>query len=129
MLINFFLALRREKIPVTVQEFLALLEGLQHGLSYGSVEEFYALARLCLVKDESNFDKFDRVFTRLLHGESGDAPVELLARIPREWLRRLAERTFSEEERAGAGRPGELGEADAGIEGTPGGAGGAPPRR
>lgn len=101
MLIEFFLALRKEKIPVTVQEFLALLEGLREGLSYASLEEFHALARLCLVKDESNFDKFDRVFSRFLRAvaEAGDADEKLLARIPEQWLRRLSERDLSDQEK------------------------------
>jgi uncharacterized protein with von Willebrand factor type A (vWA) domain len=62
MLIDFFLRLKSAKVPVTLMEFLTLLEALEQQLAFGSVEDFYYLARLCLVKDETHFDKFDRVF-------------------------------------------------------------------
>lgn len=98
MLLDFFLKLKNAKIPVTLMEFLTLLEALQQNLAFGSVEDFYFLARLCLVKDETHFDKFDRVFAEYFKGESNPLE-ELSAEIPEEWLRKLAERFLSEEEK------------------------------
>jgi uncharacterized protein with von Willebrand factor type A (vWA) domain len=76
-----------------------LLEALDHQVVWGSVEDFYYLARLCLVKDETNFDKFDRVFAQYFEGviELGE---EIKAHIPEEWLRKLTELVLSEEEKA-----------------------------
>jgi len=98
MLIDFFLRLKEAKIPVTLMEFLTLLEALEQRLTFGNVDEFYYLARLCLVKDESHFDKFDRVFLEYFHGVNNLA-AELDGEIPEEWLRKLAERFLSEEEK------------------------------
>jgi uncharacterized protein with von Willebrand factor type A (vWA) domain len=98
MLLDFFLRLKSAKIPVTLMEFLTLLEALQQHLVFGSVEDFYYLARICLVKDETHFDKFDRVFAEYFHGVSNPLE-ELSADIPDEWLRKLAERFLSEEEK------------------------------
>ena len=78
MLIDFFLRLKSARIPVTVREFLVLIEALQKGLSFGSVDEFYLLARLCLIKDESHYDKFDRIFANYFNGaeDPGDEVTE-----------------------------------------------------
>ena len=99
MLIDFFLSLKRAKIPVTIMEFLSLLEALEQRLVFGSAEDFYYLARLSLVKDETNFDKFDRVFMEYFRGVS-DPSAELIGEIPEEWLRKLQEKFLSEEEKA-----------------------------
>ena len=98
MLIDFFLRLKSAKVPVTILEFLALLEAMEQRLAFGSVEDFYYLARLCLVKDESNYDKYDRVFAEHFQGIVN--PIEELAgEIPEEWLRKLTERFLSDEEK------------------------------
>ncbi len=68
MLVDFFMQLRQAKVPVTIREYLSLIEALDKQVVWGSVEDFYYLARLCLVKDESHFDKFDRVFAQLFQG-------------------------------------------------------------
>ena len=99
MLIDFFMQLKRAKVPVTIREFLSLLEALDRQVVWGSAEDFYYLARLCLVKDESHFDKFDRVFASYFKGVT-DIGEELQAHIPEEWLRRLSELVLSEEEKA-----------------------------
>lgn len=98
MLIDFFLRLKNAKIPVTLIEFLTLIEALQQHLAFGSVEEFYFLARLCLVKDETHFDKFDRIFAEYFKGAAIQLD-EFAADIPEEWLRKLAEKYLSEEEK------------------------------
>ncbi|MBM3567552.1 MAG: VWA domain-containing protein [Alphaproteobacteria bacterium] len=98
MFVNFFLELKKAKVPVTLREYLTLLEAMKQGMAEYEVEKFYYLSRAALVKDEKNFDKFDRVFGQVFKGleGSGEAVVE----IPEEWLRKLAEKTLSEEEKA-----------------------------
>jgi len=99
VLIRFFFLLREGGVPVSITEFLTLLEALQARLANGSAEDFYFLARSCLVKDERHFDRFDRVFAAHFQGveKSFDS---LMAQIPEEWLQRMGERTLSEEEKA-----------------------------
>src|SRR5690606_27308684 len=87
-------------IPVTLTEFLALLDGLKRGLAYGSVEDFYYLARAILVKDETHYDKFDRAFSEYIQGIESLAEL-LLKEIPDEWLRKELERVLTDEEQAG----------------------------
>lgn len=99
MLIDFFLQLKQAKVPVTIREYLILLEALDQQVVWGSVEDFYYLARLCLVKDETHFDKFDRVFAQYFEGIT-DLGEELKTQIPEAWLRKLAELVLSEEEKA-----------------------------
>ncbi|HEX4859535.1 MAG TPA: VWA domain-containing protein [Usitatibacteraceae bacterium] len=99
MLIDFFLSLKKGGLPVSVKEYLTLCEALQKGVIHGSVEDFYHLSRATLVKDESHFDRFDRAFAQYFKGvEALDAVLP--ADIPEEWLRKLAEKTLSEEEKA-----------------------------
>ncbi len=99
MFIRFFLALKDAKLPVSITEYLTLMEAMQAGLAERSVDEFYHLSRGCLVKDERNFDKFDRVFGAYFQGVE-DLFGETFAEIPEEWLRALQERLLSEEEKA-----------------------------
>ena len=68
MLINFFLTLRKHKVPVTIRELMDLLQALQYKLVYANIDEFYLLSRTCLVKDEKNYDKFDRAFAVYFKG-------------------------------------------------------------
>src|SRR6266436_5104196 len=99
MLIRLFLKLRAAKIPVTLTEFLALLEALKAHLAYGSVDEFYYLARTALVKDETRYDKFDRVFGEYIKGIESIADA-LFKEIPAEWLRKEFERLLTDAEKA-----------------------------
>ncbi len=98
MFVAFFLALRRAGVPVALTEYLTLLSALKQGVCGYSTEEFYYLSRSCLVKDERNLDKFDRVFGETFKGVEalGDPQTE----IPEEWLRKLAEQLLSPEELA-----------------------------
>ena len=98
MLIQFFFMLREGGIKVSITELLTLLEALKQGLAAQSVEDFYFLSRACLVKDESQFDRFDRVFGAHFHGIE-QAFKSLGEEIPEDWLRRQAELLLSEEER------------------------------
>ncbi|HEX2139681.1 MAG TPA: VWA domain-containing protein [Woeseiaceae bacterium] len=99
MLIRFFFMLRQGGLAPSITELLALLEALQKGSAGQSVENFYFLARTCLVKDETRFDLFDRIFKAWFDGL--DATVGSLAEsIPGDWLRREAEALLSPEQRA-----------------------------
>ncbi|KUJ83349.1 VWA domain-containing protein [Microbulbifer flavimaris] len=99
MLIGFFLNLRRYKLPVSTTELLSLLEALQQRLVFADLEEFYFLARTCLVKDEKHFDKFDRAFSAYFKNlETLDDLLEQM--IPEDWLRAEFLKQLSEEEKA-----------------------------
>ena len=91
--------LRTGGLKVSITEFLTLLEVLEKRIAGYSVEEFYYLARACLVKDETLYDRFDRVFSAHFKGIQ-DLFGEDVAEIPEEWLRRQFERLMSDEEKA-----------------------------
>jgi len=101
MFIPFFLELKAAKVPVTLREYLTLLEALQADLVTYDVEGFYYLARATLVKDERYLDRFDRVFSHVFKGLEDLAGSDILdpANLPEEWLRRLAEKHLTEEEK------------------------------
>ena len=100
MLLQFFTALREARVPVTLREYLTLLGALERDLADKRMEDFYHLSRAALVKDERNLDRFDRVFGTVFKGiESLGEAVEPAA-IPEEWLRKLAEKYLTEEEKA-----------------------------
>ncbi len=99
MLIRFFNALRREKIPVSLDELFTLLECLKQNFAFADMEQFYLLARLCMIKDEKYYDRFDRAFSRYFK-ELSVLDDLLRDAIPDEWLRRQFEASLSEEERA-----------------------------
>ena len=100
MFLRFFTELRAAKVPVTLREYLTLMEALDRDLAEKQVEEFYYLSRATLVKDERNLDKFDRVFGHVFKGlETLGAGLEK-AEIPEEWLRKMAEKYLTEEEKA-----------------------------
>lgn len=99
MLLNFFDTLRKQKLPVTIGELSDLITALEHRIVFGDVEQFYYLARTCMVKDEKNFDKFDRAFkAHFTELESIDDFIEAL--IPEDWLRTEFLKTLTEEEKA-----------------------------
>ncbi len=68
MFIDFFLALRKARLPVSLREYLTLVEAMDAGIGAYSIDDFYYLSRSCLVKDEANLDKFDRVFGTVFKG-------------------------------------------------------------
>ena len=99
MVSNFFLELKDANIPVTIREYLTLLDAMNQGVADYDVDDFYYLSRSCLVKDERNLDKFDRVFRHCFEGlEFGKELVE--ANIPEDWLRKNFERVMTPEEMA-----------------------------
>ncbi|MBX9874499.1 MAG: VWA domain-containing protein, partial [Beijerinckiaceae bacterium] len=100
MFLRLFTDLRAAKVPVTLREYLALLEGVEADLAEHRVEDFYHLARCCLVKDERHLDRFDQVFGQVFKGlETLGQAVEAQA-IPDEWLRKLAEKYLTDAEKA-----------------------------
>jgi hypothetical protein len=98
VLVRFFFELRAAGVPVSITEFLALLEALAARVARTSVEDFYHLARACLVKDERHYDRFDRVFGQVFKGAQR-AFAQLFATVPADWLARSAMRLLSAEER------------------------------
>jgi len=100
MLVRFFLMLRAAGVPVSLTEFLALLEALKARVGTLSVEDFYVLGRTVLVKDERHYDRYDRVFGAHFKGLEQAFAALGEASVPEEWLRRMAELTLSPEERA-----------------------------
>ena len=68
MFTNFFLELRQAKVPVSIKEYLALMEGMDKHVAEYSIDDFYYLSRAILVKDERNLDKFDKVFGHVFKG-------------------------------------------------------------
>ena len=98
MLIDFFLHLKSAKLPVSTREFLTLLDALKHDVVSTSIDDFYFLARTCLVKDEALYDRFNLAFGSYFKGVAG--LLDLYAEILEEWLRKIIEGTLSEEEKA-----------------------------
>jgi uncharacterized protein with von Willebrand factor type A (vWA) domain len=102
MLTAFFNDLRAAKVPVTLKEYLTLMEALQADVAARQIEAFYYLSRACLVKDERHYDRFDRVFAHAfrgldaISGEGEPGTVE----IPAEWLKAISALYLSDEERA-----------------------------
>jgi len=97
MLINFFLTLRKYKVPVTIRELLDLVDAMRHRVVYSSIDDFYLLSRTAMVKDEKNYDKFDRAFGAYFKGLE-DLHGLLESLIPDEWLRREFEKSLTPEE-------------------------------
>ena len=98
MLQRFFTELRAARVPVSLKEYLLLIEAIDREVIPDRVEDFYYLSRAALVKDERHIDRFDRVFGQVFRGLAGNS--ELQAELPAEWLRHIAARYLSEEEKA-----------------------------
>ncbi|MFZ5670201.1 MAG: vWA domain-containing protein [Pseudomonadota bacterium] len=99
MFMRFFTELREARVPVTLKEYLVLMEALDKDVIDRRVEDFYYLSRSALVKDEKNLDKFDRVFGHVFKGLEmvGD---DVASEIPAEWLKALTEKFLTDEEKA-----------------------------
>ena len=98
MLIDFFLKCKNAGLPVSTKEFLILLDAMKHRVTGQSVDEFYYLSRMCLIKDETRYDKYDRVFGEYFRGI--EALTELNPNVPEEWLRKALEKNLSPEDLA-----------------------------
>ncbi len=99
MLVGFFQELRKAKLPVTLREFLDLLAALQNNVAFSDMQDFYYLSRICMVKDEKYFDRFDLAFSSYFKGLSNIENF-IDALIPDEWLRREFEKHLTDEEKA-----------------------------
>ncbi len=101
---TFFYELRKARVPVSLKEYLMLMEAMKQGCASYDVEDFYYLSRSALVKDERHLDRFDVVFGHVFKGletlGAEDGAEEVVAEIPEEWLRALSEKLLSEEEKA-----------------------------
>lgn len=100
MLIDFFETVRKAKVPCSVREYLDLVEAVQAHLAFADLDQFYALARLCLVKDEKHYDKFDKAFSAYFKGLDDLTTFMDEANIPQDWMRKEFERMMSEEDMA-----------------------------
>src|SRR5690554_6410431 len=98
MLIDFFQSIRAAKVPCSVRDYLDLVEALQKHVACADLDEFYALARLCLVKDERHYDKFDKAFAAFFKGMDTLPPGMESADIPADWMRKELERILSVED-------------------------------
>src|SRR5260370_33165853 len=99
MFTNFFLELRQAKVPVSIKKYLDLMEEMNKHVADYNVDDFYYLSRSVLVKDERNLDKFDRVFGHVFKGLEAVPGEGTTAEIPEEWLRKLAQKLLTEEEK------------------------------
>jgi hypothetical protein len=96
--IDFFLALKKHKVPCSLRELLDLIAVLKTGVIFADVDDFYTLAKIVMVKDEMHYDKYDRAFAEYFKGiEQIDIFDQIL---PEDWLRKELEKTLSEEEKA-----------------------------
>ncbi len=102
MFLSFFQSLRDHAVPVTLREFLAFLEAVQSGLVTYDIEGFYYLARTAMVKDERHLDRFDRAFAHSFKGLEDISLDQILdaVNLPTDWLKKMAEKHLSQEERA-----------------------------
>ena len=98
MLIDFFFQLKKAKIPVSILEFLTLLEALKQGVIPPSIDAFYQLARITLIKDEQYFDRFDQTFGAYFQGIENI--IALQPEIPLAWLEKQLQRVLTAEEKA-----------------------------
>ena len=98
MFANFFHELKQAGVPVTLREYLTLMEAMDKNLAGRRIEDFYYLSRATLVKDERNLDRFDRVFGHVFKGLESIEEA-LSAEIPLEWLKKLTEKHLTEEEK------------------------------
>jgi len=98
MFLNFFYELKKAKVPVSLKEWLMLMEALEAGCASYRVDDFYYLSRSALVKDERHLDKFDKVFGTVFKGLE-QAEDGVTAEIPEEWLKKLTELFLTDEEK------------------------------
>jgi len=98
MLVSFFYSLKNGGVPVSIKEFMTLLEAMEKHLVFASLDDFYLLSRMCLVKDEKYYDKFDRAFGAYFRDlQTVEDVIEAL--IPDDWLRKEFEKSLSEEDK------------------------------
>jgi len=99
MFLTFFTALKDAQVPVTLREYLVLMEALDKDIANKSVDDFYYLSRALLVKDERNLDRFDRVFGTVFKGLESLLEAMEKSAIPEDWLKKLAEKYLTDDEK------------------------------
>src|SRR3954465_9445265 len=101
MFLNLLEGLKKAGLPVSITEYLALIEAVEAGVAEYNVDDFYYLARAVLVKDERNLDRFDRVFGQGFKGLEGAEGLEgITLNVPEEWLKALSKLMLTDEEKA-----------------------------
>ncbi|KRA26384.1 vWA domain-containing protein [Brevundimonas sp. Root608] len=101
MLLPFFTALRHARVPVSMKEWLHLMEAMDRDVAGRKVDDFYHLSRAVLVKDEKHYDRFDQVFGKVFAGiETVGAGEEPSLDVPEDWLKLLNEKYLTDEEKA-----------------------------
>ncbi|MEL6111966.1 MAG: VWA domain-containing protein [Pseudomonadota bacterium] len=100
MFTKFFHALKTAGLPVSLREYLTLMEAMEADLANRAVEDFYFLSRTALVKDERQLDKFDQVFGSVFKGLETLADGVETAEVPEEWLKLMSQKYLSDEEKA-----------------------------
>ncbi|MBP9151028.1 MAG: hypothetical protein KBF73_01965, partial [Flavobacteriales bacterium] len=98
MFLQLFYALKHEGIPVSLREYLTLLEAVKAGLGE-NVDDFYSLARTILIKHEEHLDRFDAIFSQYVAGSMKLSPTDL-SKIQEDWLKYMAENNLTDEEKA-----------------------------
>ena len=100
MFLNFFIELRNVKVPVSLREYLSLLDCLDKNVISFKVENFYYLSRAALIKNEKHIDRFDLVFSKVFKGIEDISLEDLLNKvdIPKEWVKKLSEKLLTPEE-------------------------------
>ncbi len=99
MLIDFFQTMRQYKVPCSIREYLDLIGALKQHLAFADMDDFYQISRLCLVKDERHYDKFDKAFAHYFDGiDKLDEVLTDASGVPTDWMKSELERLFSKEE-------------------------------
>ncbi|WP_396589318.1 VWA domain-containing protein [Bermanella sp. R86510] len=99
MLVDFFQTMRTYRVPCSIREYLDLVNALRHHLAFADLDDFYQVSKLCLVKDERHYDKFDKAFAHYFDGiDKLDEILTSAKGIPEDWMKSEFERLFSKEE-------------------------------
>ncbi|WP_283787333.1 vWA domain-containing protein [Bermanella sp. WJH001] len=99
MLVDYFQTMREYRVPCSIREYLDLINALKNHLAFADLDDFYQISRICLVKDERHFDKFDKAFAHYFEGiDRLDEILTSAKGIPEDWMKSEFERLFSKEE-------------------------------
>ncbi|AZG73233.1 vWA domain-containing protein [Shewanella livingstonensis] len=97
MFIDFFLTLKKHKVPCSLRELLDLIALLKKGVIFANVDDFYNLAKIVMVKDEIHYDKYDNAFAEYFNGIEN---IDIFDKIlPEDWLRKEFEKHLTQEEK------------------------------
>ena len=85
-------------MPASIKEYLSLLEAMAHNLAECSIDDFYQIARITLVKNETHYDRFDKAFSSYFQGIEA-IPDEIFGEIPKNWVEKLKQLDLTDEEK------------------------------